>query len=86
MARDDARREEELEDETSARRTAWEGETRAAERERKEQEEALKKQRQREIEDYEYKKRSNAKRPRTDTKGSCALRRKPTVSARSNWN
>lgn len=56
MVRDYARRKEELEEEISARRTAWEEEMRAAERERKEQEEALKKQRQREIEDYEYKK------------------------------
>jgi hypothetical protein len=50
------RQKQEVEQEITGRRAAWEEETRAAERERKEQEENLRKQRQREIDDYEYKK------------------------------
>jgi hypothetical protein len=56
LVQDYDRRKLELEQEVSARRSAWEEEARTVERERKEQEEALRKQRQREAEDYEYKK------------------------------
>jgi hypothetical protein len=56
LVQDYARRKQELEEEISAQRNAWEEETRTTDRERKELEEGLKKQRQREIEDYEYKK------------------------------
>jgi hypothetical protein len=62
MVEEHARQKQELEQEIAAQRTAWEDETRSAERDRKEQEEALKKQRQREMEDYEYKKALDRKK------------------------
>lgn len=51
-----------LEEEISNQRSAWDEEKRQTERERKEQEENLRKQRQREIEDYEYKKALDRKK------------------------
>ena len=56
MVQDYGREKERLESEIALQRTAWEQESRTAERERKEQDEALRKQRQREIDDYEYRK------------------------------
>ena len=56
LVQDYSKKEQELEQEIELQRSAWEAESREAERERKAQEESLKKQRQREIDDYEYKK------------------------------
>ncbi len=62
MVQDYAREKENLEAEIAGQRSAWEEETRDAERERKEQEESLKKARAREIEEYDYKKNLERKK------------------------
>lgn len=62
LVQDYARRKDELEQEISAQRVAWEEQTRNAERERREQEEALRKQRAREADEFEYKKAQERKK------------------------
>ncbi|MGH9721744.1 MAG: hypothetical protein ACRD8O_16170 [Bryobacteraceae bacterium] len=62
LVQDYSRQRQELETEIAAQRTAWDEESKSAERERKEQEELQKKVRQREVDDFEYKKTQERKK------------------------
>lgn len=76
LVQEHARQKDELEQEITARRSAWEEELRTFERERKEQEENLKKQRQREIDEYEYKKTLERKKAQDKYEEEVRLREK----------